>query len=51
MDNPADLVQPRAEDPSYSPRRTTVVERYRAGMSTQTVYPNPNEGKISDVGK
>ncbi len=51
VDNPADLVQPRAEDPAYTPRRTTVVERYRAGMSTQTVYPNPNEGKISDVGK
>jgi pilus assembly protein CpaD len=49
--NPADLVQPRAEDPTYTERRTTVVEKYRSGAGTATVYPNPNLGKISDFGK
>ena len=31
VDNPADLVQPRAETPAYTMRRTTVMEKYRAG--------------------
>jgi len=51
VDNPADLVQPRGEGPVYTPRRTTVVEKYRQGASSATVYPNANQGKISDVGK
>ncbi len=29
VDNPADLVQPRAETPPYQMRRTTVMEAYR----------------------
>jgi pilus assembly protein CpaD len=51
VENPADLVQPRGEGPAYSPRRTTVLEKYRAGIATVTIYPNPNEGKISDIAK
>jgi pilus assembly protein CpaD len=51
VDNPADLVQPRGEDPAYTPRRTTVLERYRSGNSPATTYANPDKGKISDVGK
>jgi pilus assembly protein CpaD len=51
VENPADLVQPRAEDPAYTPRRTTVLEKFRSGTGTATIYPNPNQGKISDVGK
>ena len=51
VENPADLVQPRAESATYTPRRTTVLEKYRVGASTATIYPNANEGKISDVGK
>ena len=51
VENPADLVQPRAESTTYTPRRTTVLEKYRAGIGTATAYPNANEGKISDVGK
>jgi pilus assembly protein CpaD len=50
VDNPADLVQPRGESPAYTPRRTTAFEKYRSGISPATVYPNPNEGKISDIG-
>ena len=51
VDNPADLVQPRGEMPSYTARRTTVLDKYRKGESTATVYPDANKGKISDVGK
>jgi pilus assembly protein CpaD len=51
VENPADLVQPRGETPAYTPRRTTVVEKYRSGIGTATLYPNPNDGKISGLGK
>jgi pilus assembly protein CpaD len=51
VENPADLVQPRAESAAYTPRRTMVLERYRAGTDTATVYVNPDAGKISDVAK
>jgi pilus assembly protein CpaD len=51
VDNPSDLVQPRGETPTYTPRRTTAFEKYRQGNGTATIYPNPNEGKISDVAK
>jgi pilus assembly protein CpaD len=50
VDNPADLVQPRGESPSYTMRRTTVIEKYRQGASTATQQP-ANTGKISDVGQ
>jgi pilus assembly protein CpaD len=51
VDEPADLVQPRGETPSYTMRRTTVLEKYRAGQNPSTSYPDNNAGKISDVGK
>jgi pilus assembly protein CpaD len=50
VDNPTDLVQPRAETPAYEARRSVVLEKYRKGESTATNYPNENKGKISDVG-
>ena len=49
--NPADLVQPRAETPIYSARRSTVLDKHRKGESTATTYPDPTKGTISDVGK
>jgi pilus assembly protein CpaD len=51
--NPADLVQPRAETPAYTMRRTTVMERYRAGASTGTTYQNSTvtSGRISNIGQ
>jgi len=49
--NPADLVQPRGETPSYTARRTQVLEKYRKGESTATVDASANKAKISDVGK
>jgi len=49
--NPADLVQPRPESPSFTTRRTTVLGKYSKGEPTATQYPNEDKGKISDVGK
>jgi pilus assembly protein CpaD len=51
VDNPADLAQPRGETPSYSARRSVVLDHYRKGEPTATTYPNANAGKISDVGQ
>jgi pilus assembly protein CpaD len=51
VENPADLVQPRGEVAAYTPRRTTVGERYREGNTSATQYINPEKGKITDVGK
>jgi pilus assembly protein CpaD len=51
VDNPADLIQPRAETPPYTGRRTTVLDKYHRGESTATVYSDVNKGKISDVGQ
>jgi pilus assembly protein CpaD len=51
VENPADLVQPRGETPSYTGRRTTALEKYRKGESTATVYPDATKGKISEVGQ
>jgi pilus assembly protein CpaD len=51
VENPADLVQARGEAPTYTPRRTTVGEKYRQGNTPATQYTNPDKGKISDVGK
>jgi pilus assembly protein CpaD len=49
--DPADLVQPRAETPAFTARRTTVIDKYRKGEPTQTQSPDGNKGKISDVGQ
>jgi pilus assembly protein CpaD len=51
VDNPADLVQPRGESPTYTGRRTTVFSKHQKGESTATIYPDANKGKISDVGQ
>jgi len=49
--NPSDLVQPRAETPAYTVRRTEGFEKYRKGTSTETVYPEAEKAKLSDTGK
>ena len=51
VDNPADLVQPRAETPALASRRATAIDKYRKGEPTATTYPDSNKGKISDVGQ
>ena len=52
VDNPADLVEPRAETAAYTMRRTTVMEKYRQGVDT-AAQPSATSvaAKISDVGK
>jgi len=49
--NPADLVQPRAETPVYSAKRTFGIDKWRKGESPATSYPDAQKGSISDVGK
>ncbi len=51
VDNPADLVQPRAETPAYTIRRNAAFEKYRKGTSTTTLYPEADKAKLSDTGK
>jgi pilus assembly protein CpaD len=51
IDNPADLEQPRAETPAYSPRRDAAFEKYRKGLPTTTTYPEADKAKLSDTGK
>jgi pilus assembly protein CpaD len=51
IDNPTDLVQPRAETPPSAARRSTALDKYRKGESPATTYPDANKGKISDVGQ
>jgi pilus assembly protein CpaD len=52
VDNPADLVQPRAESATYTARRTMVLEKYRMGQSPATQDASEaTAAKLSDVGK
>ncbi len=52
VDNPADLVQPRAETAAYSMRRTTVLEKYRQGLDPSTqASTSAASAKITDIGK
>jgi pilus assembly protein CpaD len=50
VENPADLVQPRAETPAYAMRRTTVMEKYRTGVGPATIYETTG-GKITNIGQ
>jgi pilus assembly protein CpaD len=51
VENKADLVQPRGEVPPYTGRRTTVLDKYHRGETTQAINPDKDAGKISDLGK
>lgn len=51
VDNPADLVQPRAETPPYEMRRSAVIEKYRTGGTTASQTQSDASAKISDLGK
>lgn len=48
---PADIVQPRAEGPAYTAKRTFGIDKWRKGDSPATTYPDASKGAISDVGK
>jgi pilus assembly protein CpaD len=48
--DPRDLIEPRTSDPVDSLRRSTVIEKYRAGLATATVdQANADAGHASDV--
>ena len=49
--NPSDLVQPRAETPALTMRRTTVLTNYEKGNPTATQTSSSTTGKISSVGQ
>jgi pilus assembly protein CpaD len=52
VDEPADLVQPRAETAAYTMRRTTVFEKYRQGIDPATTESTQaGAAKITDIGK
>jgi pilus assembly protein CpaD len=51
VDNPADLVQPRSETPTYTARRVTAYDKYKKGNPTTTTYPEADKAKLSDTGK
>jgi pilus assembly protein CpaD len=52
VDDPADLVQPRAETAAYAMRRTTVLEKYRVGQDPSTqASSNATSAKLTDIGK
>jgi pilus assembly protein CpaD len=48
VENPEDLVQPRASTPAYAARRQTVIEKYRKGENPSGQYET-KEAKASDV--
>ncbi|HWL06105.1 MAG TPA: CpaD family pilus assembly protein [Xanthobacteraceae bacterium] len=50
VEEPADLVQPRASTPIYTARRTMVLEKYRQGQDPAAVYSN-SRGRISEIGQ
>ena len=52
IDNPADLVQPRGEQPAYMARRSVAIDKYRKGESPSGAYPAAYDtNKISGLGK
>lgn len=51
VDNPHDLVQPRAEMPPYTARRNVVFGKYRDGQNTATTGTETDKAKLSNVGQ
>jgi pilus assembly protein CpaD len=51
IDNPADLVQPRADGPVYEMRRTNVMTNYVKGGDTTTKYQANESARISELGQ
>jgi pilus assembly protein CpaD len=51
VDNPHDLVQPRAETPPYTAKRTFGMDKWRKGENPATIYGDAKKTAISDIGK
>ena len=48
---PADLVQPRAEGPAYTAKRTFGIDKWRKGESPATTYPDAEQGRDQRFGQ
>ena len=52
ISDPRDLIEPRATDPIDATRRSTVLEKYRQGVPTQTIQTDrSNSGVVSSIGQ
>lgn len=51
VDNPHDLVQPRAETPPYTARRNVVFGKYRDGQGTAAALSENEKAQLSKVGQ
>lgn len=51
IDNPHDLVQPRAETPPYTARRNVVFDKYREGQGTAAALSENEKAQLSKVGQ
>jgi pilus assembly protein CpaD len=51
VENPADLVQPRAETPAYTDKRSVSIDKWRKGNNPSTTYSDNQKSVISDVAK
>ena len=51
VENPADLVQPRGDQPAYAARRSVMFDKYRKGEDPSGKYATDKDGKITDVTK
>lgn len=52
LSDPHDLIEPRTSDPIDANRRSTVLEKYRAGQSTSATRANDaDSGQVSNVGQ
>jgi pilus assembly protein CpaD len=51
VDNPADLVQPRGEQPAYEARRSVAMDKWRKGDNPSGTYTGYDTNKISDLAK
>lgn len=51
LDDPHDLLEPRAEDARDSDRRDAVMERYRQGQPTGAIRSNEEHAQVSTVGR
>ena len=51
VDNPADLVQPRAEDAAYTRQAHVRLDKYARARARRRPIPNADKGTISDLGK
>lgn len=49
IDNPADIVRPRAADPADAARREVVIQHYRAGEVTSSAVDPNADGKVSNA--